>query len=83
MRHCTCRPATLLFANLAIVYLVASVAYLVRTRSLGTPFADSLTDEQRAIKATAARRRGAVFRSSFVGAAVIVAVASPFRPTGR
>ena len=80
MRHCGCPAATLLLADVALVYLAASAAYLLRTRCLGTPFADSLTPEQREVKRAAARERGAIFASSLAAAAVGVWLLRPLRP---
>ena len=30
-----------------LIYILASIFYLLRTRTIGTPFYDSLTDEQK------------------------------------
>jgi len=80
MPHCSCTKATRLLANIALVYLAASVLYLLRTRSLGTPFADSLTAEQVALKRAAARTRGGIFKTSAAAAAVGVWLLRPLGP---
>ena len=60
-----------------MVYALACVGYLVLTRPLGTPFQDSLTEEQRQIKREAARVRGRAFAQSLVGALVLVSLWRP------
>lgn len=78
MRHCTCSLATMALAYAALAYVLASVGYLVYTRCMGTPFADTLTDEQRAIKRESARARGNVFLACLAGAALVLAAWRPF-----
>lgn len=79
MRHCRCPRSAILLANVALVYLVTSALYLVRTQSLGTPFADSLTAEQRDLKRTAAHTRGSIFKSSAAVAALAIWAIGPLR----
>lgn len=66
LRHCTCSPTTMLLSKLAISYLIASVIYLVVTRGFGTPFLDSLTEEQKRVMKTSKEKRGRVFYVSFL-----------------
>ena len=73
-----CPPHTMRLATAALVYLLACLSYLIMTLSVGTPFADSLTPEQRAIKRASARRRGIIFLQSLVVASVAVRVWRPF-----
>ena len=80
--HCyRCSPSAVFLAYLSLVYLGACVGYLATTRSLGTPFRDSLTDEQLEIKRASARTRKQVFVRSAAATAALVAVWSPFRRT--
>lgn len=80
LAHCyRCPPSALFLAHLSLVYLGASFGYLAQTRSLGTPFMDSLTDAQLAIKRESARARKAAFVHSALVAALLVAAWSPFR----
>jgi hypothetical protein len=67
-----CPFTTLLLSNIAIVYLIASVFYVIFTRSLGTPFMDSLSQEQRKIKKEASAKRGSIFVSGIVIGVVMV-----------
>ena len=76
----TCSPATVWLARIAFVYLVASIYYLLSTRSIGRPFYDSLTSEQRTIKAQAVCRRKSVF---LVGCLIGVLVILVWRPLIR
>lgn len=48
-------------ANMSIVYLVASAVYVAATQFVGTPFGDSLTEEQRELKRRSAQTRGKIF----------------------
>lgn len=80
-----CSPLTALFAQLALGYLIASLVYLLwaRLASMGTPFADSLTPEQRAIlEASRGQRRTAFFVGVLVAAATL-GVLRPFATAGR
>ena len=52
-------------AALAVAYTLASIVYLVGSRAMGTPFNDSLTDEQRRLKSASSKKRGALFLVSF------------------
>ena len=69
----------ILLAYLSAAYIIASVAYLLFTWNMGTPFKNSLTPEQRELKKNASRRRGTVFGVSFAAAIVILVVTRPFR----
>lgn len=72
-----CRvPTTLAYGML--IYILASVAYMCITRCIGTPFRESLSKSQLAIKSGSARVRGAVFFSALAGSAVLVLVWAPF-----
>jgi hypothetical protein len=77
--HYHCPAHVLVFARAAITYTIACLAYLVLTRSIGTPFGDSLTAEQRLIKRTSSARRAQVFFASVVLSAVVVKVWRPLR----
>ena len=72
--HCyVTAPATVFFARLAFVYIIASVGYLVLTRKIGTPFYDSLTEEQRAIKRESVKvREKAFYTAALIGIIMIV-----------
>lgn len=60
-------------------YVCASVLYLIITHAtLGTPFNDSLTDRQRAIKAESARKRRNVFLGSIVISGAGLFLTRPF-----
>lgn len=77
--HCyRCSPATRLFASAALVYALASVGYLALTRSMGTPFHDSLTPPQLAILAEAKAKRWHAFEMAFMASVVAVAAWQPF-----
>ena len=79
LTHCYCSPYTLLFARIAIGYTVACLLYLLFTRNNGTPFADSLTEEQKAIKRSSSMVRADVFLTSVMMSTVLVLVWRPLR----
>jgi hypothetical protein len=62
-----------------MIYVGASIGYLIKTRSYGTPFKDSLTPAQMAIKQESARQRKEAFLSSALVTAVMIAIKRPFR----
>jgi len=63
----------------AVVYLIASLIYFIATRFIGTPFANSLTDEQRELKKKSARMRMAIFVVAVALAMVVISAVRPFR----
>ena len=63
----TCRY----LAYAAAIYTIASLFYFVRTRNIGTPFKDSLTEEQRRIKEESASQRKNIF---IQGVALAIAI---------
>lgn len=64
-------------ARLSFVYLLASIVYLIATRCIGTPFKDSLTEEQMEIKACSSKKRGLIF---LIGIVVGIGVLICIRP---
>ena len=67
------------FAYAMIIYILGSIYYLLRTRTIGTPFNDSLTDEQRKIKNESANRRRMVFYQGLLLSIVVVYVMPPLK----
>lgn len=85
LRHCSCSHAVLVLAYLSLAYAMASVGYMVLTRYApayrGTPFADTLTPEQRAILAASKRVRGQAFAVAGAAAVALLAVWRPLEAT--
>ena len=81
MRHSTatraCPPTTLVLGYMTLAYISAGTLYWVITRFIGTPFANSLSAEQRKIKSDSARIRGGVFALSAIVAALALAMVRP------
>ena len=77
--HCYCSPRTFVLANICLGYAIACVLYLVLTRSIGTPFADSLSEKQRLIKRLSIRERRNAFVVSSVLSAIILIVWRPLK----
>ena len=76
--HCyRCNAVTATLAYVALAYLIASIVYVAATRSMGTPFGDSLTDQQRAIKEASKGARRSAFCTGLVVAAAVLAVVRP------
>ena len=73
-----CRMSIYLAYGMAI-YCIASIYYLVRTRSVGTPFKDSLTPKQIKIKKESASVRRNIFYQGIAGAAIILFFFQPFK----
>ena len=61
-----------LLAGVMVAYIAASLVYVLATRRLGTPFNDSLTNEQRRIKSESSMKRGTMFGISFAVALALV-----------
>lgn len=71
---------SIVLAYLMAVYTGASAYYLWRTRTMGTPFKDSLTAKQRVIKRRSSAQRRSVF---LVGVAIAVAALAFVQPFKR
>ncbi len=72
-----CKISVILAYSMA-VYCLACIYYMIATRSVGTPFNDSLTPKQREIKDASAQVRRNAFYTGVVIATVILLVARPF-----
>ncbi len=75
MDNCT-MSVTLAYGML--IYILASVFYLLRTRTIGTPFYDSLTEEQKKIKRESANVRRNVFYLGLILSSAIIYIIPPF-----
>ena len=75
MDNCT-MSVTLAYGML--IYILASVFYLLRTRTIGTPFYDSLTEEQKKIKRESANVRRNVFYLGLILSSDIIYIIPPF-----
>lgn len=77
---CSCPMHVTVLAYLALAYTGASIGYLLMTRDIGTPFADSLTEHQREIK----KQSSSVRKSAFYRAlGITVLVLAMWRPLRR
>jgi len=59
-------------------YVIASIYYLITTMYVGTPFKDSLTAKQMAIKTKSAGVRRNIFYQGIAAAIVGLAIFKPF-----
>lgn len=60
-------------------YSVASMYYLARSRAVGTPFNDSLTDKQKIIKQESSEIRRQLFIEGIMISLLILYVLDPFK----
>lgn len=61
-----------------LVYSISSIYYLIRTRKIGTPFNDSLTNSQLLIKKESVKKRKCVFLFGLLLGIIISFVFRPF-----
>ena len=66
------------FAYLSMIYLISCVFYIIVTRCVGTPFLDSLTEEQKKIKKASAQKRKNIFLLGIVIGIVLLHIVNPF-----
>jgi len=67
------------FAYGMFVYTLASLYYIIFTRNIGTPFNDSLSEEQRNIKKKAVTQRKNIFFQGCGLAIIIIIIFRPFK----
>lgn len=81
MHRCGCSRPVAALAYVALAYLMACLAYVavVRCAGIGTPFRDSLTAEQLALKRESARARATIFWGGLGTAAAVLTVLRPLR----
>lgn len=68
-----------LLALAGLVYIIACVFYMVRTRSVGTPFLDSLNEEQMKIRMESAGVRRAIFYQGLIVGVLVAVFLNPFK----
>jgi hypothetical protein len=65
-------------AYMMSIYVSASIYYLLKTRTIGTPFRDSLTEEQLVIKAVVSEVRGRIFLNGVILSGILLLYFRPF-----
>ena len=73
-----CQVSKYLAYSMAI-YTLTSIYYLMRSRSVGTPFKDSLTEEQKKIKQQSAQVRKNIFMEGTLLSAAVILATQPFK----
>jgi len=68
---------SIILAYAMAIYTLASIYYYIRTRSVGTPFKDSLTEKQIEIKKQSVKVRSNIF---YQGIGLSLISLSMFRP---
>ena len=66
------------FAYAALVYILACAFYMWRTQAFGTPFKDSLTEEQLELKNESAKKRCRAFMEGAILGALVAGCVRPF-----
>ena len=75
----TCQMSPYLAYSM-LIYIFASAYYIIQTRNIGTPFNDTLTDEQRLVKQESASIRRRIF---YNGIAIGIALVMIFKPFAK
>lgn len=73
-----CKISKMLAYSMAI-YTIASLYYIIRSRSVGTPFNDSLTEEQKRIKKESSEVRKQLFLEGCIAGIMILVLFQPFK----
>ena len=60
------------------IYVLASIYYMIRSKSAGTPFKDSLSQKQLQIKKESAKVRSRIFYQGIGGAIILLIIFRPF-----
>jgi len=74
----SCPSHIMAFAYVSMIYLISCVFYLVVTRCIGTPFLDSLTEEQKQIKKKSSKQRANIFLYGIIIGIIVLHVVHPF-----
>ena len=69
---------SIILAYTMLAYTFASMYYMINTRNIGTPFKDSLNQEQIAIRKRSANIRRNIFRNGMLIAIVGIFILKPF-----
>lgn len=73
----TCQMSPYLAYSM-LIYIFASAYYIIQTRNIGTPFNDTLTNEQRLVKQESASIRRKIFYNGIIIGTAIIVVFKPF-----
>tara|TARA_B110000902_G_scaffold261806_1_gene337348 strand:+ start:656 stop:901 length:246 start_codon:yes stop_codon:yes gene_type:complete len=69
---------SIILAYTMLAYTFASMYYMINTRNIGTPFKDSLNQEQLIIRKRSANIRRNIFRNGMLIAIVGIFILKPF-----
>ncbi len=78
MKHYECSMITVLFANISFIHLIACVVYMIMTQDMGTPFKNSLTEEQIEIKRKAVFERRKIYNIGCTIGLITILLWKPF-----
>lgn len=79
MPHHKCDTKVVVLAYLSMAYLCASLLYILLTMcgNVGTPFKDSLSEQQKQIEKEAKHVRGNIFLCSLIVSSVLLYATRP------
>lgn len=85
LRYSYCSPLVAVVAYVALAYAMSCIGYLivVKCANVGSPFNDSLTSEQKTVKAKSAGTRSQIFWSCLLLSIVVLVAVRPLRATER
>lgn len=73
----TCQMSPYLAYSM-LIYIFASAYYIIQTRNIGTPFNDTLSDEQRLVKEQSASIRRKIFYNGIIIGTGLIVIFRPF-----
>lgn len=73
----TCQMSPYLAYSM-LIYIFASAYYIIQTRNIGTPFNDTLSDEQRLVKKQSASIRRKIFYNGIIIGIGLIVIFRPF-----
>ena len=70
-----------LLAYLALIYILASVYYLIKTRNIGQPLTDAINQDPklRQMRDYSKKRRKSIFYTGIIVSTVLMTILQPFR----
>ena len=79
LSHCyRCPGGTMVLSQMAFIYIIACVVYMLVSPKFGTPFMDSLTEEQKELKNKSKKKRTKLFITGIVVGIIVVKCWRPY-----
>ena len=74
----SCPAHIMAFAYISMIYVISSIVYYLITRCMGTPFMNSITQEQKKIKKKSTKQRANVFMFGIICGIIVIHIIDPF-----